>query len=199
MTCRSIGRNTTSKSYTILAVIQYSPAVFPAVAGGHDIEIPCRQFSRLQTAVHKLQPLAGNFSEAKLTPPHSAEILSGEDRFWAHRAIFLADNTRPVHGPGQTAASVYKRCSQSDWPSLDKLTFSEFLFQSYRTDCSGGADVGTGDTIKLAATGADAKIENGAPQSFQSTFQAGGMNYVGWANSHALAAFKTASEKIRLC
>jgi hypothetical protein len=59
--------------------------------------------------------------------------------------------------------------------------------------------MGAGDAIKLAATGADAKIEDGAPQPFQSAFQAGGMNYVGRANSHALTTLKTAAEKIRLC
>jgi len=59
--------------------------------------------------------------------------------------------------------------------------------------------MGAGDAIKLAATGADAKIEDGAPQPFQSAFQAGGMNYVGGANSHALTAFETATEKIRFC
>jgi len=126
-------------------------------------------------------------------------MLSGEDRFWAHRAIFLADNTRPVHGPRQAATSVHKSGSQSDRTSLGKLTFAEFLLQTYGADCGGGANVGAGDAIKLAATGANAKIKNGTPQSFQSAFQAGWMNYVGGANSHALTAFQTATEKIGFC
>ena len=76
--------------------------------------------------------------------------------------------------------------------------FSLFLVQTDRFNGGSGTDMGTGDAIELAATGADAKIEDGAPQSFQSTFQTGGMNYIGGANSHALTAFEAATEKVRL-
>lgn len=172
--------------------------MFSAVAVGHNIVIPCGQLSRLQTAVHKLKVLSGNIMKTKFAPSQTTKILSGKDCFGAYGAIFLANNTRPVHGPGQTATPVNKGGSQFDWTNLGKLTFSEFFFQGDWADGSGGADMGTGDTIKLAATGADAKIEDGAPQPLQSAFQAGGVDYVGGANSHALTAFNTTTEKSRL-
>jgi len=59
--------------------------------------------------------------------------------------------------------------------------------------------MGAGVAIKLATTGAATNIEDGAPPPVQSAFEAGEMNYVGRANSQALAAFKTATEKIRFC
>lgn len=50
----------------------------------------------------------GIFDNQRMLDAHGIEQLPGKDCLRADRTIFLTDDTRPVHGPGQAAAAVDK-------------------------------------------------------------------------------------------
>ena len=118
--------------------------------------------------------------------------LPGSDCFGTDRAVFLADNTGSIHGPGQATASVDK--SRSDfYGSLSGKAVSPLPFvQTDGPDGRRRAQMATGNTIKLTPAGADTKIKSRRPQPFNTTPQAGRMNHVSRANTHALTALDTA-------
>ena len=120
------------------------------------------------------------------------EQLARKDRLGTDRAIFLAHDARPVHGPGQAATAVDK-CRTDFYGSLismapDPLAF----FEAEGSDRSGGAKMAAGDTVVLTSAGADSKIEHRCPQAFQAGCQSGRVDHIGRADAHALAAFYAA-------
>ena len=78
----------------------------------------------------------------------------------ADRAIFLADDTGPVHGPGQAAAPVHKSGADFDGALIGKRRSAQPFIQAERSDGRRGAKIATGNAIELAAAGSHAKIQN---------------------------------------
>ena len=124
--------------------------------------------------------------------PNGIEKLAREDRFGADRAIFLTDDTGPVHGPGQAAAAIDKGGADFYGSLIGILVDSLPLCEADGSNRSGGAKISAGNAIVLTPAGADSKIEQGCPQAFQAGCQPGRVDHVGRADAHALAAFYTA-------
>ncbi len=57
--------------------------------------------------------------------------------------------------------------------------------------------MGAGDTVELAAAGADSEIQDGRPQPLQAALQCSGVNDVGWTDSHTLTTFETSGQEVR--
>ena len=134
----------------------------------------------------------GKFNHQRMLDADGIEQLPGKDGLGADRAIFLTDDTRPVHGPGQAAAAVDK-CGADFYGALFNMPAEPLAF--LETDGSnrrGRAKMAAGDTVVLAPAGADSKIEHRCPQAFQAGCQSGRVDHVGRADAHALAAFYTA-------
>lgn len=118
--------------------------------------------------------------------------LPGKDGFRADRAIFLTDNTRPVHGPGQAAAAVDKG-SADCYGALFSMPADPLAFlEADGPNRSRGAEMAAGDTVVLTPAGADSEIEHRCPQAFQAGCQPGRVNHIGRADAHTLAAFYAA-------
>jgi len=88
--------------------------LFPPLLGDFDIVVTGGESARCQTVSFKFHNSLIRFQNRKDAASNGDEVLSGKYSLRAHRAVFLADDARSVHGPRQTAASVNKRRSQPD-------------------------------------------------------------------------------------
>ena len=131
----------------------------------------------------------GIFDNQRSLDPHGIEQLPGKDCFWADGTIFLTDDARPVHGPGQAAAAIDKSSADFYRALLIIPADSLAFLEADGTNCRGRTKIAAGDTIVLAAAGADSKIEYRRPQTFQTGSQSCRMDDIGRADAHALAAF----------
>ncbi len=128
--------------------------------------------------------------------PHYLEGLPGIDRFGADRTILLAYNTWFSHRPGQAPGTINKRCSDLYRSGLGKFIKAQFFRQTDGTDSGRRADEPAGRAVQLTAAGPDAVIMNRGPKIFKPTGKTARLNDIGRANSHALAAFNTAQQKL---
>ena len=134
----------------------------------------------------------GIFDNQWMLTAHGIVQLAGKNCLGADRAIFLADDARPVHGPGQAAAAVDKGCPNYYRALLNILAQPLAFFETDGPNGSCRAKIATGDAIVLAPAGADTKIEHRCPQAFQAGRKPGRVDYIGRADAHTLAAFYTA-------
>ena len=123
---------------------------------------------------------------------HRIEQLAGENRLRANRAIFLTDDARSIHSPGQAPAAVDKGSSDFYRALFNILAQALALLKADGPDGSCRAKMATGDAIVLTTAGADSKVEHRCPQAFQSGRQPGRVDYIGGADPHALPAFYAA-------
>ena len=144
--------------------------------------------SCLKFNIHGIGPCHYQFG----TGVNRIKSLPGSDCLGADRAILLADNAGPVHGPRQTAAPVHESGSDFDRPQIGEAVSAQSFVQTDGPDGRRRTQMATGNTIKLTAAGTDAEIKGWGPQPFNSALQAGRMNDVGRANAHALAALDAA-------
>jgi hypothetical protein len=91
------------------------------------------------------------------------EQLAREDRFRADRAIFLANDTGTVHGPGQATAAIDKSGPDFYGPLFGIPVDALPLFEADGPNRSGGAKMAAGDAIVLTPAGADSKIKHRCP------------------------------------
>ena len=131
----------------------------------------------------------GIFDNQRSLDAHGIEQLPGKDCLWADGTIFLTDDARPVHGPGQAAAAVDKSSADFYRALLIIPADSLAFLEADGTNCRGRTKIAAGDAIVLAAAGADSKIEYRRPQAFQAGCQPCRMDHIGRADAHALAAF----------
>ena len=134
----------------------------------------------------------GIFDYQRMLGAYGIKQLPGKDGFRADRAIFLTDNTRPVHGPGQAAAAVDKG-SADCYGALFSMPADPLAFlEADGPNCSCRAKMAAGDTVVLTPAAADSEIEHRCPQAFQAGCQPGRVDHIGRADAHTLAAFYTA-------
>ena len=94
---------------------------------------------------------------------NGVENRAREDRLRADRAIFLTDDTGPVHGPGQATAAIDKRGPDFYGPLFGIPLDSLPLLEADGANSSGRAKITAGDTVVLTPAGADSKIERRCP------------------------------------
>lgn len=126
-----------------------------------------------------------------------AEMNPGGNRLGADRTIFLANNAGSVHGPGQATSPVNKSGTDFNGSFIGKPVPPQAFVQRDRSNSGGRADIAAGYTVKLAAAGADPKIQYRRPQPFQAALKGGRMNHIGGTDSHALAALNAPVQKRR--
>jgi hypothetical protein len=112
-----------------------------------------------------------------------------EDRLGTHRTVFLTNNARAIHGPWKASPPINESSAHTDRASNRKPALSLLFFNADWSYGRRWTHLSTGDTIVLATTGTDSKIQQGRPESFQSSLEGGRMNDVRRTNSHALATF----------
>lgn len=134
----------------------------------------------------------GRLNNQRMLAAYGIELLPGRDCFRADRAIFLTDDTRPVHGPGQAAAAVDKGSADCYRALFNILADSLAFLETDGTNCSSRTKMAAGDAVVLTPAAADSKIEHGCPQAFQAGCQSGRVDHIGRADAHALAAFYAA-------
>ncbi len=134
----------------------------------------------------------GRFNDQRTLDAYGIEQLPGKDGLRADRAIFLTDDTRPVHGPGQAAAAVDKGGADFYGALFNMPAESLAFLEADGPYRRGRAKMAAGDAVVLASAGADSKIEHRCPQAFQAGCQPGRVDDIGRADAHALAAFYTA-------
>eukprot|EP01022_Parablepharisma_sp_SALTPOND_P017779 TRINITY_DN28915_c0_g3_i1.p1 TRINITY_DN28915_c0_g3~~TRINITY_DN28915_c0_g3_i1.p1 ORF type:complete len:896 (-),score=279.40 TRINITY_DN28915_c0_g3_i1:1251-3938(-) len=127
---------------------------------------------------------------------HRGKGHPGEDGLGAHRAVLLAHDARPVHGPGQTAPPVHKGHAQTDGPRGCELALPQLLGQADGPDGRAGADVRAGHAAGLATAGADGHVEHRGPHGLQAEGRPGRLQHAGGADPHALAAAQTAAQEL---
>ena len=133
-----------------------------------------------------------------LSVPDGLEDGADEDGLGAHGAQFLTDQAGPVHGPGQTAAPVHEGRAHADRPLGGEVALALLFFQAQRPDGRGGADLAAGDAVGRAAAAADAVVDGRGPQALHAGLQQGGLDDVGGADAHALAAAEAAGQEALL-
>ncbi len=137
----SMQRLIVGDGHAVAGVCRNSETLFSMPISGLDVIVTCGELARLQIALSKFQSLLISFQNGKDTTSDRAEMFSGKDCLRAHRAVLLADNTWPVHGPWQTATPINKSRSQADRTRLGVFFSTKFFFQGYRPDCRAGTDV----------------------------------------------------------
>ena len=100
----------------------------------------------------------GRFDNQRMLAAYGIEQLPGKDGFRADRAIFLTDDTRPVHGPGQAAAAVDKGGADCYGALFSILSDSLAFLEADGTNCSSRTKMAAGDTVVLTPAAADSKI-----------------------------------------
>ena len=134
----------------------------------------------------------GRFNNQRMLDADGIEQLPGKDGFRTDRAIFLTDDTRPVHGPGQATAAVDKGSADFYGALFNMPTESMAFLYADGSNCRCRAKMAAGDTVVLTPAGADSKIEHRCPQALQTGCHPGRVDDIGRADAHALAAFYAA-------
>ena len=134
----------------------------------------------------------GIFDYQRMLGVYGIEQLPGKNGFRADRTIFLADDTRPVHGPGQASAAVDKGSADFYGALFNKPVEPLAFLEADGSNRSCRTKMAAGDTVMLTPAGADSEIEHRCPQAFQAGCQPGRVDHIGRADAHALAAFYTA-------
>jgi hypothetical protein len=163
----------------------------------HTTEIVSRgKVSRYQPTGFQLHlpPVTRLYREP--TAPDGSELFSRKDRFGAHRTIFLAHDTGPVHGPRKTPPPIHEGRSQADRSHRSEAVFPVLFIQGNWSDGGSGAKMPAGDTVVLAPTCAGAKIQNRRPEAFYPRLEKGRVDNIRRTDSHALAALDAALEEI---
>ena len=146
-------------------------------------------FSRFKTGILEFYVSCICFCDSQFyTGVDRVKDFPGADGLGADRAIFLADNAGPVHGPRQATTAVDEGGSDLDRPLIGEPFAAQTFIQADGPDGRRRAQMAAGNTVKLATAGADAKIEGRGPQAFESALQTGRMNDIGGTDPHTLAA-----------
>jgi hypothetical protein len=173
---------------------QDGPSILRRSAYCFDIEVAAADTPQGTDRLRQDDILTADASNLETAIANNMELGPGKNGLGTYRAIFLADNTWDIHGPGQTAAMVDKSRSDAQRPALGKGASAHSLIDAQRSQRCGRAHMAAGHTILLAAAGADTKVQHWRPKAFCTGLPSGGMDYIGRANPHALPTFDAAGQ-----
>ena len=123
------GRNLGSQDDGIPRIRKNSRSCRDSAAFNHNEEVARAEPIRLRDRVRKHNGGAGDFCAVQVAAPDRSEALFYEYRFRAYRTVFLADDARLVHGPGQATAAVNESRADPDGTGFFKSTAPQLFLE----------------------------------------------------------------------
>lgn len=171
------------------------PAMVSRLIGNRTVIIARCELAWLKGVPLELHHQGIGLPHQQHSTPQCVELLPREDGLGAGWAVLLANDARPVHGPGEAAAPIDESGSHPNRAGRRVGFPPELFIQADGTDGCRRTDPPAGYAIELTTARADAEVQDWRPETLRTGFHPCWMNDIRRADAHALTTPEASSEK----